>query len=104
MEPVTAQMTREQMRAARARHKSKGGAFVKAMRDGHRRMPHPKASELGASVRRSIGDATFDAILEQAQLGATLEDAMQALGLSENGIRKNLRTRLGSGGWPPKTY
>lgn len=96
----------EKLRAARARAKTKGSNLVKAffnspMTPG-RRAKLREAAHRGAAIRKAQGDATFDYLLELARSGLTLKQAMAETGLTENGVRKNLRDRLGTGAWPPK--
>lgn len=100
------QQTRERMLKARRMHKARGGAIGMFNREvlmsplsKHRRS---RGAARGAAVCRAKGDVTFNAILEQASVGASLREAMDALGLSESGIRMCLARRLGSGSWPPK--
>tara|TARA_R110000868_G_scaffold19939_5_gene85027 strand:- start:2017 stop:2340 length:324 start_codon:yes stop_codon:yes gene_type:complete len=96
----------DKLRAARANTKSRGSAFIKTLQAGlaasRSQRPHLHAARLkGAATRRAQGEATYARLLELASQGATLREAMYALGLSENGVRKNLHVRLGSGAWPP---
>lgn len=99
-------MTRQELREARARTRARGANLVKGLLNAPmtpaRRVKLREAAARGAAARRVIGDATFAGLLELAAQGASLREAMEAMGLSENGVRKNLRDRLGSGSWPPK--
>lgn len=101
------QMSIDQLRAARARTKSRGSQFLKALNSGawtpNRLAKVREGGKRGAAVRRAQGDATFNHLLSLAADGLSLKQAMAETGLSENGVRKNLRERLGSGAWPPKT-
>ena len=100
-------MTIEELRAARARAKSKGSNLAKALINAPmtagRRAKLREAALRGAEARRAQGDATFGLLLSLAADGLSLQQAMAETGLSENGVRKNLRDRLGTGAWPPKT-
>jgi len=101
------QMTLEQLRAARARAKRKGSNLTKALTASPwtpaRRAKLRTAALQGAAARRAQGDATFGLLLSLAADGLSLQQAMAETGLTENGVRKNLRDRLGTGAWPPKT-
>ena len=101
------QMTIEELRAARARAKAKGTYLIKALSGAPmtagRRAKLRDAARRGAAARRAQGDATFGLLLSLAADGVSLQQAMAETGLSENGVRKNLRDRLGTGAWPPKT-
>lgn len=92
---------RADLRRRRAAHKARGADVVR-VRMAPRNRDLASASALGAAARRAQGDQTFVAICDLAASGASLTDAMAALSLSQNGVRKNLRDRLGSGSWPPK--
>lgn len=100
------QMTMDELRAARARAKARGANLVKALNavplSPARKAILREASKRASEARRAQGDATHAYLLELAERGLTLPEAMAETGLSENGIRKNLRDRLGSGSWPPK--
>lgn len=94
--------TIEQLRAARQRAKTKGAERVKHLYNTPKRLTHLRAvAKLGAASRRAQGDATLARLLELAEQGLTLKEAMAATGLSENGVRMCLRRKLGSGAWPP---
>lgn len=97
----------EKLRAARARAKAKGSNLAKAMMSAPmtpaRRAKLREAALRGAEARKVQGDATFGLLLALAAKGLSLRDAMAETGLSENGVRKNLRDRIGTGAWPPKT-
>lgn len=99
-------MTRQELREARARTKARGANLVKALLNAPMTPAHRaklrEAAAKGGVARRAIGDETFRRLLELAEQGATIHDAMEALDLSMNGVRQNLRNRLGSGSWPPK--
>lgn len=93
------------LRAARERTKGKGAKIAKAFLNTPmtpaRRAKLREAAQRGAAKRKAQGDLTFQYLLVLARSGLTLQEAMAQSGLSENGVRKNLRDRLGTGAWPP---
>lgn len=94
--------TIKQLRAARQRTKTKGAEKVKHLYNTPKRLSHLRAvSKLGAAAARAKGDATLATLLELAERGLTIKEAMAETGLSQNGIRMCLTRKLGSGAWPP---
>jgi len=97
--------TLQELRAARARAKSKGSNMVKAMLNSpmtpNRRVHLSSAAKKGAATRRAQGEVKYQTLLQLGAQGATLAEAMRATSLSENGVRVALRKRLGTGAWPP---
>ena len=92
----------EKLRAARQRTKTKGAERVKHLYNTPKRLTHLRAvAKLGAAAKRAQGDATLARLLELAEQGLTIREAMAATGLSQNGIRMCLTRKLGSGAWPP---
>lgn len=92
----------EKLRAARKRAKAKGAEHVKHLYNTPKRLAHLRAvAKLGAAAKRAQGDATLARLLELAEQGLTIREAMAETGLSQNGIRMCLTRKLGSGAWPP---